>query len=248
MKLVKILLFTFLSTTLASASAVKNKSVQWPFNGVFGYFDKQAIQRGFQVYREVCQTCHSMRYLTYRNLGDVGFSPDEIKEIAGSYNVIDGPNDKGEMYQRPGRPYDFFVSPYPNEEAARAVNGGAYPPDLSLIIKARHDGANYVYSLLTGYTSPPADFKLGENMHYNPYFPNSEIVMPEPLSAGQVTYSDGTEASIDQMSKDVVIFLQWAAEPEMAKRKLMGVKVILYLVVFTVLFYFAKKRVWKDVK
>lgn len=227
----------------------KPKSISWPFDGVFGYFDKQAAQRGFQVYKEVCQVCHSLKHLEYRNLEDIGFSKEEVKAIAAENNVSDGPNEKGEMFERPARPHDKFISPYPNEQAARAANGGAYPPDLSLIINARPSGANYVYSILTGYlSSPPKNFKLTSGMHYNPYFSGRQILMPPPLSDGLITYSDGTEASIDQMAKDVVVFLQWAAEPEMEKRKLMGIKVILYLIGLTILFYFAKRRIWSRVK
>lgn len=227
----------------------KSKRISWPFDGIFGYFDKQAAQRGFQVYKEVCQVCHSLKYLEYRSLEDIGFSKDEVKTIAAENSLTDGPNEKGEMFQRPARPHDKFVPPYPNEQAARVANGGAYPPDLSLIINARTSGANYVYSILTGYlNAPPKNFKLTPGMHYNPYFSGRQILMPSPLSDGLVAYSDGTEASIDQMAKDVVVFLQWAAEPEMEKRKLMGIKVILYLVGLTIIFYLAKRRIWSKVK
>ena len=226
----------------------KPKEIKWPFEGVFGYFDKQAIQRGFQVYKEVCQTCHSTEYVNYRNLEEVGFTKAEVKAIAGEYQVTDGPNEQGEMFQRPATAHDKFVSPYPNEQAARAANNGAYPPDLSLIIKGRANGANYVYSILTGYSAAPQNFQLSSDMHYNPYFPNKQIAMISPLSDDLVSYAGGAKADIDQMAKDVVVFLQWAAEPEMEKRKLMGVKVLLYLSAFTIIFYLAKRRIWKNIK
>jgi ubiquinol-cytochrome c reductase cytochrome c1 subunit len=220
----------------------------WPFDGVFGRFDKQAIQRGFQVYKEICSVCHSLSLVSYRNLEEVGFSKDEVASLAAEYQVTDGPNDKGEMFQRPGKPFDHFVSPFPNEEAARAANDGAYPPDLSLIIKARQDGANYVHAILNGYDHKvPDDFKLTDGTYYNPYFPGMQIKMPQPLSDSMVTYQDGTAATIEQMSEDVVNFLQWAAEPEMGARKTMGLKAIIYLLILTVLFYVAKSHVWAKI-
>mgnify|MGYP002223803931 CR=1 FL=1 len=183
-----------------------------------------------------------MKFKSFRNLQELGFSEAEVKSIAASYQVKDGPNDKGEMFDRPGRPSDSFPAPFPNEKAARASNGGAYPPDLSLIIKARHDGANYVYSLLQGYKDAPSNMKMGEGMNYNSYFPGNQIAMANPLNEGQVSYSDGTQATVEQMSKDVIVFLQWAAEPEMEKRKQMGVKVLLFLSAFIVLAVIAKKE------
>lgn len=228
----------------AASDQMEPKQVVWNFDGVTGSFDKQSIQRGFQVYKEVCAACHSLRLVAYRNLQQVGFSEAEVKAIAAEKSVMDGPNDAGEMFERPALPSDKFVSPYANDKAAKAANNGALPPDLSLMVKARHDGANYVYSLLTGYQTAPADVTLSEGLSYNPYFPGGQIAMAPPLSDGAVSYSDGTTASVDQMSKDVVNFLQWAAEPEMEHRKEMGIKVLLFLVVFTVLFYLAKKRIW----
>lgn len=230
-----------------STEALKPKQVVWPFDGMFGTFDRQAAQRGAQVYLEVCSACHSMSHIYYRNLADLGFSMAEIKEIAAKKDVKDGPNDVGEMFDRPASPADRFVSPYPNTEAAKASNNGATPVDLSLIIKARHDGGNYVYSLLTGFTEPPADFHLMPGLHYNPYFEGGQISMPPPLTKDQVTYMDGTAATVDQMAHDVVIFLQWAAEPEMEHRKSMGLKVMLFLAALTIFFFIAKKRVWKNI-
>lgn len=244
-----ICLLILLNPCIATANeALPQKKVNWPFEGAFGTVNRRAAQRGFQVYKEVCAACHGLYNLYYRNLQDLGFSEAEIKEIAKSYNVQDGPNDLGEMFERPGLPSDHFIRPYPNEQAARAANNGAYPPDLSLIIKARPDGANYLYSLLTGYINPPDHFRLMPGLHYNPYFPGSQLAMPAPLTDGQVTYIDGTEASVEQMAMDVTNFLQWAAEPEMENRKSLGLKVMLFLVVFTIFFVISKKRIWQNVK
>lgn len=248
LKILLSLIFFNIAYANAAGPAIELKSKPWPFDGAFGTVDKQSAQRGFQVYREVCAACHSMRLKSYRNLSEIGFSEAEIKAIAAEYLTEDGPNSEGEMFERDARPSDRFVSPYPNENAARAANGGAYPVDFSLIIKARPNGANYMYSLLTGYYDPPADMKMGAGMYYNKYYPGNQIAMPKPLSEGQVTYSDGTEATIDQMSVDITNFLQWAAEPEMERRKSMGIKVMIYLLIFTVLFFLAKRRIWSDVK
>ncbi len=231
---------------LADTTAKQPLQLVWPFEGIFGTFDMQAAQRGAQVYFEVCSACHSNHNLYYRNLKDIGFSEAEIKQLAQKYTVKDGPNAEGEMFDRPALPSDRFVSPYPNEEAARAANNGAYPVDLSLIIKARHDGPNYVFSLLSGYQEEPADIKLMPGLYYNPYFEGGQIAMPPPLTQGQVTFSDDTPATVEQMAKDVVVFLQWAAEPEMEHRKSMGLKVMIFLLVFTVFFYMAKKKIWKN--
>jgi ubiquinol-cytochrome c reductase cytochrome c1 subunit len=230
----------------ADTTAKQPLQLVWPFEGIFGTFDRQAAQRGAQVYFEVCSACHSNHNLYYRNLKDIGFSEAEIKQLAQKYTVKDGPNAEGEMFDRPALPSDRFVSPYPNEEAARAANNGAYPVDLSLIIKARHDGPNYVFSLLSGYQEAPADIKLMPGLYYNPYFEGGQIAMPPPLTQGQVTFSDDTPATVEQMAKDVVVFLQWAAEPEMEHRKSMGLKVMIFLLVFTVFFYMAKKKIWKN--
>jgi len=231
---------------LADTTEKQPLQLVWPFEGIFGTFDRQAAQRGAQVYFEVCSACHSNHNLYYRNLKDIGFSEAEIKQLAQKYTVKDGPNAEGEMFDRPALPSDRFVSPYPNEEAARAANNGAYPVDLSLIIKARHDGPNYVFSLLSGYQEAPADIKLMPGLYYNPYFEGGQIAMPPPLTQGQVTFSDNTPATVEQMAKDVVVFLQWAAEPEMEHRKSIGLKVMIFLLVFTVFFYMAKKKIWKN--
>ena len=254
----RILLLTFCAAfTLAASQAqaagdVKQpKQANWSFDGVFGTFDEVAIQRGLQVYREVCAACHGMKRVPFRRLTEVGFSPEEVKALAAEYTVTDGPNDEGEMFDRPAKPSDKFPSPYANEQQARSLNNGAYPPDLSLIIKARPNGANYVYSLLTGYDEQPEHghhVDLLPGQYYNPYMAGGKIAMPKPMSDGQVEYQDGTEASLAQMSKDVVHFMQWAAEPEMEQRKKMGLRVIIFLTIMTVLFYVAMKRVWASVK
>jgi ubiquinol-cytochrome c reductase cytochrome c1 subunit len=243
------IVFSLLSTAAYAASDAHHpKQMHWSFDGITGKFDKASIQRGLQVYREVCASCHGLSLVPFRKLQEVGFSEAETKALAAQYTYTDGPNDDGEMFDRPGMPSDKFQSPYANENAGRAVNNGAYPPDLSLMIKARPDGANYVYSLLTGYDEEvPEHVTVAEGQYYNPYFPGGLLAMPKPLSDGQVTYQDGTEATIDQQSKDVVNFLQWAAEPEMETRKQMGIRVMLFLVIFTGLFYVAKKRIWRDV-
>ncbi|HXO00751.1 MAG TPA: cytochrome c1, partial [Stellaceae bacterium] len=218
---------------------------QWSFEGVFGTYDAAALQRGFQVYKEVCSACHALKHLYYRDLTDIGYTEDQVKGVAAQAQVTDGPNDQGEMYQRPGRPSDPIVTPFPNDQAARAANNGALPPDLSLIVKAREGGPDYVYAILTGFKDPPAGFKMQPNMNYNEYFPGHQIAMPPPLTAdGQLTYADGTKATIPQMAHDVTTFLAWAAEPNLDERHRMGAKVILFLVIAAGIFYAAKRKIW----
>jgi ubiquinol-cytochrome c reductase cytochrome c1 subunit len=249
-KIIFTIITIFLSFGIcANTHQLPPKKMDWPFEGFLGKFDRQAAQRGFQVYKEVCSACHGLKMLSYRNLKELGFTEDEVKQIASEHMVTDGPNDRGEMFERPAIPSDMIKGPFANDDAARASNNGALPPDLSLIIKARHDGADYVYSLITGYHEAPKDFPLMTGLNYNPYFPGSQIAMAAPLSMeGQVTYIDGTRATVDQMAHDVVVFLQWAAEPEMEHRKSMGVKTMIYLSIFTLLFYFAKQKIWSRVK
>jgi ubiquinol-cytochrome c reductase cytochrome c1 subunit len=248
MKKLLLVFLLFTTNALASTDEITLKKNIWPFDGAFGTVDRNAAQRGFQVYKEVCASCHALKHNAYRNLTDIGFSEDEVKAIAAEATIIDGPNADGDMFERPGRPSDKFARPFANDNAARAANGGALPPNLSLIVKSRPDGANYLYSLLTGYKEAPADFQLESGMNYNEYFPGHQIAMAAPLSEGAVSYQDGTEATVDQMARDVTIFLQWAAEPEMEQRKRTGIKVFAYLIIFTVLFYFAKNRIWARVK
>lgn len=238
---------------LISVSAKANGDVEhpkhmaWAFDGATGHIDRAAAQRGFQVYSQVCSTCHSMNRVAYRNLLQIGFTEDEVKALASGKSVEDY-NDKGERIHRPAKLSDKLVPPYPNENASRAANGGAYPPDLSLIVKARPDGANYVYSLITGFAAAPEDAKPVAGKYYNPYFSGHWISMPPPLSDGTVTYQDGTPATMDQMAKDVVNFLQFAAEPEMEQRKQIGLRVMIFLSILTVLLYFVKRRVWRNIK
>ena len=232
-----------------STSALHPKQMKWEFDSIFGRFDRASIQRGYQVYKEVCAACHGLKLVSYRNLQEIGFSEDEVKQIAAEYSVTDGPNDEGEMFDRPALPSDRFVGPYANEQAARSVNGGAFPPDLSLIVKARHDGPNYVYSLITGFTDAPDEFVMSEGKNYNPYFEGRQISMPAPITDdGQVDYKDGTYATKEQMTIDVVNFLQWAAEPETEHRKKMGVRTMIFLAILLAILIAAKKAVWKNVK
>jgi ubiquinol-cytochrome c reductase cytochrome c1 subunit len=242
---------------IVAANPVAHSEVHtqnWSFKGFFGSFDQAQVKRGFQVYKDVCSGCHSMHLLAYRDLQDIGFTEDEVKAIAEEVQVQDGPNDAGDMFDRPGRPSDHFKSPFANEQQARASNNGALPPDLSLIAKSRagagflgHDGADYVYSLMTGYEEPPADVKVPEGMHYNKAFKGHQIAMPPPLSDGAVTYADGTEATLDQEAKDIAVFLTWAAEGNLEERHRTGIKAVLFLVIFTLLAYATKRRVWASV-
>ena len=224
----------------------------WSFNGPFGTFDRAAAQRGFQVYNEVCSRCHSMNLLHYGDLGPggpgggIGYTEDQVKAFAAQKQVTDGPNDQGEMFQRPGRASDKFVAPFANEQAARAALNGALPPDLSLISKAREDGADYLYGLLNGYKDPPATMKMADGMNYNEYFPGHQIAMPQPLFDDVVTYADGTKATVQQEARDVAVFLAWAAEPTMEERKRTGAKVLIFLLVMTLALYATKRRIWAD--
>jgi cytochrome c1 len=279
---------------------------QWSFDGAFGTFDRHALQRGLQVYREVCSGCHGIKYIAFRDLADLGYDEDEIKAIAAEYTVTDGPDDEGEMFEREGRPSDYFPSPFPNDKAAAASNGGAVPPDLSLMAKARAAGPDHVYAILTGYEGTVSDavleeifalethkrevkyeadlaeyerrleiyedkveageeakrpvqpqepkpvtsiedLGLAETSNFNAYFPGYGIAMAAPLFEDGVSYADGTPATVEQMAKDVSHFLMWTAEPKLEDRKGMGIKVLIFLVVFTGVLYAAKRKVWADV-
>jgi len=221
---------------------------EWTFSGPFGYFDQASLQRGFQVYREVCSGCHGLDYIAFRNFADLGYDEDEIKAIAAEFEVVDGPNEEGEMFNRAAIPADRYPNPYPNENAARAANGGAYPPDLSLMIKARPNGANYLYSLLTGYSDAPEGVAVPEGMHYNAAYSGHMIAMPQPLYGDDVTRADGSNASIEALAADVVTFLAWTAEPEMETRKRTGIAAMVFLVVMCFVSYGSMRYVWSDVK
>jgi ubiquinol-cytochrome c reductase cytochrome c1 subunit len=238
-----------LSAAPAQASGVveKPKSPGWTFEGFFGTFDRAALQRGLQVYQEVCAGCHGLEYIAFRNLTEIGLSQDQAKAFAAEFEVQDGPNDEGEMFDRPARLSDYFLDPYPNANAARSANNGALPPDLSLIVKARPGFHDYIYSLLSGYREAPEGVELAEGMAYNPYFPGHQIAMPEPIFDEGVEYADGTKATVAQQSHDVVHFLMWAAEPTLEARKRLGFKVMIFLIILTGLFYLTKRRVWADV-
>jgi len=233
---------------LAAGEALQYPNARFSFSTLFGTIDRASAQRGFQVYKEVCSACHAMRQLSYRNLMDLGLTEAQVREIAATFQVIDGPNDEGQMFERAGRVPDRFRRPFPNEQAARAANNGAYPPDLSVITKARNDGANYLHALLTGYEDPPPGVTLMDGLHYNKWFAGGQIAMPNVLNEDQVEFADGTKATVDQMSRDVTTFLAWAAEPEMEVRRAMGVKVLIFLAILGGLVYAVKRKVWADVK
>jgi len=243
------------------------KEMSWSFAGPFGTYDKAQLQRGFQVYKEVCSACHSMHMVAFRTLEDLGYNEAQIKSLAAEYTIHDGPNDDGDMFDRPGKPSDYFPSPFPNEQAAAAGNGGAAPPDMSLLAKARgiergfpqfifdiftqyaESGPDYIHSLLTGYDEqPPAGMVIPEGTHYNPYFnAGVSLKMPKPLSDDQVTYGDGSPQTVEQYSRDVSAFLMWAAEPHMEDRKKTGFRVVIFMLLFGGLMYLTKRKVWADV-
>ncbi len=220
---------------------------KWPHQGVFGMYDKAALQRGFQVYKEVCSSCHSMKLLSYRDLTQLGYTPDQVKTVAAENTITDGPNDDGEMFERPARPADRFRSPFPNDKAARAANGGALPPDMSLLSKAREHGDDYIYGILTGYEEKPADFDLMPGLNYNKYFAGHQIAMAKPLNEGQVTYTDGTANTLEQEARDVTQFLAWASEPHMEQRKGMGLKVMIFMLAFCGIMVAAKRKLWANI-
>ncbi|NQU59775.1 MAG: cytochrome c1 [Rhodospirillales bacterium] len=235
------------ASPVLAAEGAKLEARDWSFNGMFGTFDRGALQRGFQIYTEVCASCHSLKLVAYRNLTGIGLNEEQIKKAAAEFEVQDGPNDQGEMYARPARPADRFVLPFANDNAARAANNGALPPDLSLMTKARKGGADYVYALLTGYKEEaPHGVKLSEGMSYNSHFPGNQIAMAAPLADDAVEYADGTKTTLSQLSADVTTFMAWAAEPELEERKRLGIKVLLFLIVFTGMMYAVKRQVWRD--
>jgi cytochrome c1 len=253
-----------------AAEAPTPPRLSWSFSGPFGTYDPAQLQRGFKVYREVCQACHSLKLVHFYNLaepGGPGFSGAQAEAIAAEYQITDGPNEQGEMFQRPGRLADAFPPPFPNDAAARTANGGVLPPDMSVIAKARtyergfpwfvfdmftqyqEQGPDYLAALMMGYREKPADFTMpSETMHYNMYFPSHAIGMPPPLSNDRVTYDDGSPQTVEQYAKDVSAFLMWTAEPHMIARKRLGFQVMIFLIVFAGLLYFTKKKVWHAVE
>jgi len=252
----RIILTIFISiiTTLSLADSQHSHGgntnylkTDWNFEGIFGTFDRASLQRGYQVYQDVCAGCHSVQHLSYRNLSEKGgpeFLPEEAKAIAAQFEVTDGPNEDGDMFTRPGRLSDKFVKPFPNVKAAAAANGGAYPPDMSVLAKARKGGADYIYSLLMGYEDAPAGYELDDGVYYNKYMPGNKIKMAEPISDGIVEYADGTETTKEQIAKDVTAFLIWAADPHLEARHRMGFKVFFFLIILLTLVYLSKQKVW----
>jgi ubiquinol-cytochrome c reductase cytochrome c1 subunit len=258
---------------LAAGHPLEPEKIHWSFNGPFGKFDQAQLQRGYKVYREVCSACHSMKLVSFRNLGDKGGpfynakypnSNDNpwVKAIAKEFEVADIDSETGDAIKRPATSADRFPSPFPNEAAARASNGGAFPPDMSLLAKARTGGPDYIHAIVTGYKNPPAGLKVGPGQHYNPYMPGDLaaywsgdhahvppggfIAMAPPLTEGGVTFDDGTKATVDQQARDVSAFLMWAAEPKLEERKQTGFAVMIYLILFAGLLYASYRKVWKN--
>jgi cytochrome c1 len=221
----------------------------WSFSGPFGTYNRAAAQRGFQVYNEVCSACHSLKLVAFRNLAGIGLSPEQIKAIAASKTVPGAPDAEGNPTTRPGLPSDYFPSPFANDNAARAANNGAVPPDQSSLANAREGGANYIYALVgLGYVDPPAGFKVPDGSYYNTYFPGHKIHMPPPLSDGAVTYADGTKATVQQEAHDVATFLEYCSNPEMEQRKHLGIRIVGFLALMTFVTYKVKKHIWADVE
>ena len=235
--------FGFTGTAKAN-EGVELPQLNWAQSGPFGRIDNAQARRGFQIYKEICSNCHSLNLVSYRNLRGIGFSEDEVKAIAATSQVQDGPNDQGEMFMRPAIQSDRFVKPFENEKKARIANNGSLPPDLSVIIKARHGGEDYVAALLTGYTDAPAGVAVPDGKYYNKFFPGHTVGMPQMLFDGSVTYTDGTKATPTQEAEDVAVFLSYVAEPTQDERKALGVKVMLFLVVFAGLMYACKRQLW----
>ena len=258
MKIVKILIIvlilnfnSLINSSIAAEDKVPLLKQNWSFQKFFGTFDRASLQRGYQVYAEVCASCHSMKYVYYRNLAEDGgpeFSPEQAKAIASNYEVIDGPNSDGEMFTRSAKLSDKFAMPYANVEEAKLSNGGAYPPDMSVLLKARAGGANYIYSVLLGYEDPPEGMKLDDGVYYNKYMYGNKIKMPKQLYDDLVTYADGTPATPEQMAKDVTTFMAWTAEPKLEERHKIGFKAITYLFILTILVYFSMKKIWSRVE
>ena len=256
-KLLKIYLTTiFLTLSIQNItySAGENYHLlkqDWSFKSFFGTFDRASLQRGYQVYTEVCASCHSLKYVSYRNLAEKGgpeFSIEQAKAIASNFEVTDGPNNDGEMFTRPAKLSDKFVMPYANDQEAKLSNGGAYPPDMSVLVKARAGGADYIYSVILGYEDPPEGMKLDDGVYYNKYMYGNKIKMPPQLYDDLVTYADGTPATPEQMAKDITTFLAWTAEPKLEERHKFGFRAIIYLIILTILVYFSMKRIWSRIE
>lgn len=243
-------LYSLVSPVYADAAAdgLHATSYPWVHNNPLSTFDHAAIRRGYQVYKEVCSACHSLERIAFRNLVEVSHTEDEAKALAEECEYKDGPDENGDMFDRPGKLSDYMPSPYANEEAARAANGGAYPPDLSLISKARHGGPDYLFALLTGYCEPPAGVEVREGLNYNPYFPGGAIAMARNIYDGVVEFEDGTPATASQIAKDVAVFLNWASEPEHDDRKKMGLKAVVILSAMTGLSLWIKRFKWAALK
>ena len=240
-------LFLGLSLNASESKTEKFPKHEWSFDGFTGTYDRSSLQRGYKVYREICAGCHSMNLLYYRDLADIGFTEEQIKVIASEYMVIDGPNNEGEMFERQAKPSDKFADPYSNTQEARLSNNGAYPPDLSVIVKSRKGGADYIYNLLIGYIEPPSGIEIGDGMYYNKWIDGNQIAMPNPLYDESVEYDDGTSNSSEQLAEDVTAFLKWTAEPELEERKRLGIKVILFFIIFGISVFLLKNRLWKDI-
>jgi len=223
-------------------------NLPWTHGGVIDSLDHESVRRGFQVYKQVCAACHSMRYLAFRNLIGVSHTEEEAKAIAEEEQVLDGPAEDGEMFLRPGKPSDYFPLPFANDAAAAAANNGAIPPDLSYIVLARHGGEDYIYHLLNGYCDPPAGIDLREGQYFNPYFPGGAIGMAPPIYNEIIEYDDGTPATQSQVAKDVCTFLTWAASPEHDMRKKMAIKALSMLSILAVFSYYIKRHKWSVIK
>ena len=236
-----------LPTSLRAAEHVELPKENWSFNGVLGGFDRAQLQRGFQVYKDVCAACHSLNYVSFRNFEALGYSEEQVKSLAAQYEVEDGPDDSGDMFKRKAKPSDHIPKPFANESMARLANGGALPPDLSLITKARVGGPDYIYNLLLGYEEPPAGFVMNPGSSYDKYFPGNQIAMAKQISDGLVTYADGSPNDAAHIAKDVTAFLHWAAEPKLEARHSTGLRVTLYALIFAVLAYLTKRRIWKNI-
>ena len=234
------------ATAASAAESTALPDHDFSFEGIFGTFDRGAAQRGLQVFNQVCSSCHGMEHVAFRSLTSIGYTEDQVEAIAAEYTVTDGPNDQGEMYERPAEATDTFPMPYDNEVKAENANGGAVPPDLSTITQARGGGPDYIYNLLIGYEDPPADADLSPGTYWNKYYPGHKIKMPQLLMDGAVDYADGTKATAEQMAHDVTTFLHWAAEPHMEERKRTGIAVILFLLAFTGMMYAVKRKIWSD--